>query len=223
MDSSGSISFSPWIDADQTNDLSKIKQEHEMTELDAFLELTRMLVTDPRRVVLFTLLVVAAVSDVRRQRIPNWLTLSGLAFGLLYSAFVPFWGQHGFLWALGGAGIGFGVLFPMWLLRVTGAGDVKLMAMAGALLGLQAIPLALVGSLAAGGVCAVLFAVRHGNLRTMLGNVLRIVHLGGIAVAAGMPVRMATAAPGSVGRLPYAVPIALGTITTVVAAHYGFL
>jgi prepilin peptidase CpaA len=194
-----------------------------MSELDAFLELTRMLVTDPRTVVLFTLLVVAAVSDVRHKRIPNWLTLSGLAFGLLYSAFVPFWGRHGFLWALGGAGVGFGVLFPMWLLRLTGAGDVKLMAMTGALLGLHAIPLALAGSVAAGGVCAIVFALRHGNLRAMLGNVLRIVHLGGIAVTAGVPVRMATTAPGSAGRLPYAIPIALGTILTVVATHYGFL
>ena len=194
-----------------------------MNELDAFLELTRMLVTDPRTVVLFTLLVVAAVSDVRHQRIPNWLTLSGLAFGLLYSAFVPFWGHHGFVWALGGAGIGFGVMFPMWLLRLTGAGDVKLMAMTGALLGLQVIPLALIGSLIAGGACAIVSALRHGNLRTMLGNVLRMVHLGGIAMTAGMPVSVATTGFGSVGKLPYGVPIALGTIITVVAAHYGFL
>jgi prepilin peptidase CpaA len=194
-----------------------------MNEWDAFLELTRMLVTDVRKVVLFTLLVMAAVSDVRHQRIHNWLTLSGLVFGLLYSAFVPFWGHHGFLWALAGAGVGFGVLFPMWLLQLTGAGDVKLMAMTGALLGLDAIPLALLGSMAAGGVCAIVYALWHKNLRTMLGNVLRMMHLGGIAVAAGVPVRMATTGWGSIGKLPYGLPIALGTITTVVAAHYGFL
>jgi prepilin peptidase CpaA len=97
------------------------------------------------------------------------------------------------------------------------------MAMAGALLGLDAAPLALIGSLAAGGVCAIAFALRHGNLRIMLGNVARMLHLGGIAVAAGVPVRIATTGWGSVGRLPYGVPIALGTITTTVAAHFGFL
>jgi prepilin peptidase CpaA len=194
-----------------------------MTERQAFFELAGMLATDPRTVVLFTLLVTAAVIDVRRHRIPNWLTLGGLVFGLLYSAFVPFWGEHGFQWALAGAGIGFGVLFPMWLLRLTGAGDVKLMAMTGALLGLQAIPLALVGALAAGGVCAILYSIRHGNLRTMLGNVVRMMHLGGIAVAAGLPVRTVATGCDSVGKLPFAVPIALGTITTVVATHFGFL
>ena len=194
-----------------------------MNELDAFLALAAMLVTDPRTVVLFVLLAAAAVIDVRRQRIPNRLTLAGLAFGLGYSAAVPFWGDHGVLWALAGAGVGFGALFPLWLLRLTGAGDVKLMAMAGSLLGLHAIPLALVGAFAAGGVCAILYALRHGNLRTMLGNVVRLLHLGGIAIAAGVPVRAATTGWGSVGKLPYAVPIALGTITTTVAAHFGFL
>jgi prepilin peptidase CpaA len=194
-----------------------------MSERQAFFELAVMLVTDPRTVILFALLITAAAIDVRRHRIPNWLTVSGLVFALGYSAFVPVYLQHGFLWSLGGAAAGFGVFFPMWLLRVLGAGDVKLMAMAGSLLGLHAVPLALVGTFAAGGVCAILYALRHGTLRVMLGNVMRILHLGGIAVTAGLPVRIATTAPGSVGRLPYAVPIALGTITTTVAAHFGFL
>jgi prepilin peptidase CpaA len=194
-----------------------------MSELSAFLELAGMLVTDPRTVVLFSLLVAAAAIDVRRQRIPNWLTLSGIGFGLLYSAFVPFWGKHGVLWSLGGAGIGFGVLFPMWLLRLIGAGDVKLMAMVGALLGVQAIPMALAGSLVAGGACAILFSVWHGNLRAMLANVVRMMHLGGIAVAVGVPIRVAATGWLSVGKMPYAVPIAVGTITTVVAMHFGFL
>lgn len=194
-----------------------------MNELDAFFALAAMLVTNPRTVVLFVLLVVAAVLDVRHQRIPNRLTMGGLVFGLGYSVFVPFWGGHGVLWALAGAGVGFAVLFPLWLLRLTGAGDVKLMAMAGSLLGLQAVPLALIGSLAAGGVCAIAFALAHRNLRVMLGNVMRILHVGGIAVTAGLPIRIATTGPGSVGRLPYGVPIALGTVTTTVAAHFGFL
>lgn len=193
------------------------------TELDAIFALAIMLVTDPRTVVLFVLLVAAAVGDVRHQRIPNRLTLGGLAFGLVYSAIAPFWGGHGFLWSLAGAGVGFAVLFPLWLLRLTGAGDVKLMAMAGSLLGLHAIPLALVGAFAAGGVCAILHALRHGNLRVMLGNVVRMLQLGGIAVAAGIPVRTATTGWESVGKLPYGVPIALGTIATTVAAHFGFL
>ena len=194
-----------------------------MDELKAFLELTVMLVTDPRTVVLFFLLGYAAVIDVRSHRIPNRLVLAGLAFGLVYSAFVPFWGKHGFLWSLGGAAIGFGVLFPFWLLRMMGAGDVKLMAMAGSLLGLQAVMPALIGTLVAGGVFALAFALRHSKLREMLANIVRMLHLGSVAVVMGAPIRIATGSWESVGKLAFAVPIAVGTICTVVAKHYGFL
>jgi prepilin peptidase CpaA len=192
-------------------------------ELKAFLELTTLLVTDPRTVVLFCLLVYAAGIDVRSHRIPNRLVLSGLAFGLIYSVFVPFWGHHGFLWALGGAAIGFGVLFPLWMLRMMGAGDVKLMAMVGSLLGIQVIQTALIATLIAGAVFSIGFAVRHGKLRQMLGNVGRIVRVGSIAMATGAPVSMAASGWESVGKMAFAVPIATGTIGAVLARHFGFI
>ncbi|MGJ7917959.1 prepilin peptidase [Massilia sp. LXY-6] len=194
-----------------------------MDELKAFLELAVMLVTDPRTVVLFSLLVYAAVIDVRSHRIPNRLVLSGLAFGLIYSVFVPFWGHLGFLWALGGAAIGFGVLFPFWLLRMMGAGDVKLMAVVGSLLGAQMIQTALLASLATSGVFAIAFALHHGKLRQMFANVGRVLRVGSIAVAMGAPVSVAHSGWQSVGKLAFAVPIAVGTIGTVVASHFGFL
>jgi prepilin peptidase CpaA len=194
-----------------------------MNERQAFFELAGMLATDPRIVVLFTLLATAAVIDVRRHRIPNWLTMSGLVFALAYSAFVPFYLKHGFLWSLGGAATGFGVLFPMWLLRITGAGDVKLMAMAGGLLGAQQVWLALIGSIVAGGLFALLFSLWQGKLGAMLGNVGRMLRQGSVALAAGIAVSPAMQGWQSVGRLPFGLPIAVGTISTVTANHFGFL
>jgi prepilin peptidase CpaA len=141
----------------------------------------------------------------------------------MYSAFVPFWGHHGFLWALGGAAIGFGVLFPFWLLRMIGAGDVKLMAAVGSLLGVQAIQAALLATLAVSCVFAIAYAVRHGRLREMLSNVGRVLHVSSIAMAMGAPVGMANSGWQSVGKLAFAVPIAVGTVGTVIATHYGFL
>lgn len=195
-----------------------------MDELKAFLELAAMLVTDPRTVVLFVLLVYAAVIDVRSHRIPNRLVLSGLGFALLYSVVVPFWGEHGFLWALGGAAIGFGVLFPLWLLRMMGAGDVKLMAMTGALLGVDAVQTALVGTLAAGGIFALAFALRHRRIGQMLANIGRMFRQGSVAVVMGAPVgAVATNGWQSVGKLAFAVPIAAGTIGAVVGRHFGLI
>ena len=194
-----------------------------MGELKDFLELASLMVTEPRSGVLLALLVTAAVIDVRRHRIPNWLTLSGTAFGLLYSAVVPFYMHHGFLWSLGGWAIGFGLLFPCWLMRIMGAGDVKLMAMAGALLGVTGVIPAILASFIAGGVLAVGYSIRHGRLRDMLGNVGRVLHLGSVAALCGMPMQMATTGWQSVGKMPFGLAIASGTIVAVVATNFNLL
>ena len=49
-----------------------------MTEFEAFLDLLMLLASDFRMGGLFVLLVMAAVSDVRFYRIPNWLTFGGM-------------------------------------------------------------------------------------------------------------------------------------------------
>lgn len=194
-----------------------------MGNFTEFLAFTSLLFTDPRSALLIGLLVAAATIDVRSHRIPNWLTLSGAAFGLVYSAFVPFYGQHGFLWSLGGWTVCFALLFPLWMMRIMGAGDVKLMAMSGSLLGLGDIHHALLFSLAAGGALAIGFALWHGKLRLMLGNVGRMLRVGSVAVVLGMPAGMATSGWESIGKLPFGLAIATGTITAVVAAHFGLI
>lgn len=193
-----------------------------MNEFSAFLDLASMLATDPRTVILFGVLVCAATIDVRSRRIPNWLTLSSTVFALLYSAFVPFWGDNGLLWSLGGCLLALLILFPLWMLRVLGAGDVKLMASAGALLGLDAILPAMAGSLIAGGILALGFALRHGKLGLMFSNVGRVFYQGGVALATRTPIVTAQGWQ-SVGKLPFGVAIASGTITTVLVRHFGLL
>ena len=110
---------------------------------------------------LLLLLVVACVSDIRARRIPNSLVLTVLVLGVLVSTasdpVVP-----GLLRALGGASVGLIVWLPGWLLRMMGAGDVKLFAAAGSWLGpLGALNAALFAAVA-GGVLALIwmFAVR---------------------------------------------------------------
>lgn len=194
-----------------------------MTETRAFLELTGMLFTQPRTVVLFALLVTAAVIDARTYRIPNWLTLSGTVFGLLYSAFVPFYTQHGFLWSLGGCALGFGVLFPFYATKVMGAGDVKLMAMTGSLLGAGDIFGAILGSVITGGILALGYAIRHGKLQMMLSNIGRILRVGDLLELAGVTGRISPENWVPVGRVPFGIAIAAGTISTVMALHFGLI
>ena len=105
---------------------------------------------------------VAVVTDLRSRRIPNWLTGGALALGLLGG----FWlgGPSGGLSALGGAALGLLILLPFYAVRGMGAGDVKLLAAVGALLGYQTLlPIAFYGAMA-GGVLSLVIMARRGVL-----------------------------------------------------------
>src|SRR6478752_4835233 len=125
-----------------------------MSEFSALLDLLRMLLVDPRTAVLFALLIAGAWKDCLSMRIPNGLTYGGATFALIYSAIVPFSTHAGFWWSVGGLFAGLLLLLPLYMLRVMGAGDVKLMAMAGAFLGLSETPLAVLWVFMAGGLFA---------------------------------------------------------------------
>lgn len=88
-------------------------------------------------VVLLGLVIAAAVYDVRYRRIPNWLTLLGVLAGLTLNAWLVSDGQPwlGLLFSLKGLALGFGFYFFLYMLHAMGAGDVKLMAAVGALVG----------------------------------------------------------------------------------------
>ncbi len=86
------------------------------------------------RILLAAVAVIAGYYDIRWRRIPNWLVLAALALGLALDGF------RDRPWhALGMSGIGLGlamlVYLPLYLLRGMGAGDVKLMAALGAIMG----------------------------------------------------------------------------------------
>lgn len=78
------------------------------------------------------LVVVAAGYDFRSGRIPNRLTYSGLAVGLALAAVTSGLTVGN---ALTGVAVGGGLFLLFWLGGGIGAGDVKLMAALGALLG----------------------------------------------------------------------------------------
>jgi prepilin peptidase CpaA len=95
--------------------------------------------------------VAAVVEDLRRRRVPNWLTAAGLVGGLGCAA----WGGwHGLGTAAAGTLVGFLILLPFNLFGGMGGGDVKLMAAYGALLGPSGILLAAVFAAVFGGLSA---------------------------------------------------------------------
>ena len=183
-------------------------------ELRPLVDVLATLLLDPRTGVLIVALVLAAWSDVKTNRIPNGLVFSGAALALLYSALTPTRGVD-LPWSLLGLTAGLLLLLPFYLMRVLGAGDVKLMAMTGAFVGVPNIFAVALASFLAGGVLSVVVAQRQGMLRRALSNA--------VLIFAGGPRPTTTVAAGSVGKLPYGVAIAAGTIGYLVARQFGFI
>ncbi len=78
-------------------------------------------------------LVASCITDLVSRRIPNAFTAPALAIALLLGGIQD--GAWGVLGALGGLWVGFFMLLPLYIAGGTAAGDVKLLAVAGAYLG----------------------------------------------------------------------------------------
>lgn len=97
---------------------------------------------------------VATFEDIRHRSIANWINLSGLAAGMVCHTANR--GLAGLAWSAGGAALGFAVFLVFYCLGGMGAGDLKLMAAFGALLGpsgilIAALLAAPIGALVAAG------------------------------------------------------------------------
>ncbi len=109
--------------------------------------------TDAASSTLLAVLLLAAVGDVRSRKIPNRLILSGLALslGFVLGGALPL-GQF-----LGGLLLGGCCFLPLYLRGVLGAGDVKLMALAGSFLGLKAALVSVLLTTLSGGALALFY------------------------------------------------------------------
>ncbi|MCS6953295.1 MAG: A24 family peptidase [Bryobacterales bacterium] len=121
------------------------------------------------QVLLAATVLVAGVYDLRYRRIPNWLTLSALLFGVALNA--SRFGWSGLQSAAAGLGLAVVIYFPMYLVRGMGAGDVKLMAALGSIVGpAHWFTIFLISSIL-GALCAVALLAWKGRLRRTLQNV----------------------------------------------------
>ena len=193
------------------------------SEFLAVLDLIEMLLLNPRTGVLIGLLTIAAISDVRTGRIPNWLVFSGALYALAYNALYPVYPRDiGILFALGGLSVGLVALLPGYLLRVLGAGDVKLMAMVGSFIGAWAAVEAVLASLVTGGMLAIVLALYSGRLSLLLRNAVALFR-GTVLTFATAPGGLTIQGGRSAGRMPYGLAIALGTIGYLVLEQLGMI
>lgn len=161
----------------------------------------------PIRVTLTAIALVAAFTDLKWRRIPNWLTLPALPVGILAQSIYG----DGFWQGVAGAVCGLLVLLPLFVVGAGGAGDVKLFAVVGGFVGMGNLLAVFVLVALIGGVAAVAVAVRAGALSRTLKNTWRIAASAGRGRWAELRERSDLAQPGAL-RLAYGAVIALGTL-----------
>jgi prepilin peptidase CpaA len=167
-------------------------------------------------------LLVASISDVRARRIPNWVVGGGMVCGLVLQVLAPagsglfsfWWGGIGLGWSLLGMLTGLALFLPLYVLRILGAGDVKLLAMVGVWLGPQLLLGATLLTLLIGGVLAVAMMLASGSVRNVLSTVRLLLTTFMVGAHAGKLTSMDLAVPSGV-RLPYALAIGLGTLAQI--------
>jgi prepilin peptidase CpaA len=160
-------------------------------------EIVRLLVA----VGLSAVLGVAAVTDVRTRKIPNWTVLAAMALFIPWAVVHPLpWDG----WALAAAAIAFAVSFGLYSAGLVGAGDSKLFTAVALFAGLGDLPMLAFATALVGGLIAL------GSLILRPTRALVMAKLKGkgdfgpgvpygvaIAAAAGLVVWGAALAPGS--------------------------
>jgi prepilin peptidase CpaA len=149
----------------------------------------------------------AALFDIRERRIPNWIILFGLIAGLVLGAF-----QSGTQFILNVSGFVAGIVALMipFAFRWMGAGDVKLFAVMGALVGYKPLPRVFFYSCIVAGMLA-LVAMALGQARQISFKHFWIdCKFMFLSLPAGVP--NGTLRDSGVYSVPWGVAIGAGTI-----------
>jgi prepilin peptidase CpaA len=120
--------------------------------------------------ILLVLVAGAAAYDIPYRRIPNWLTAAGVLSGLGMNMF-HYQGWPGLRTSLGGLALGFGAYFVLYMLRAMSAGDVKLMAAIGAMVGWQNWVGIFILTALIGGFASLALMTLRGRVKKTLWNV----------------------------------------------------
>jgi prepilin peptidase CpaA len=166
------------------------------------------------KVVLICTVLAAAIFDLRYRRIPNWLNLSAIVLGIGLNVLV--FEVHGFILALLGLGCSLLVYVPLYLVRGMGAGDVKLMAAVGAIVGPMNWLCIFLFTAILGGVVSLIYVVFRKRLnQTLLNLVLVLTELARVRLPADREARL-DIRHGEALRVPHGAVIALGAMVFVV-------
>src|ERR1700736_3091519 len=168
-------------------------------------------------------MIVAAVIDGWKLKVPNWLTfpliLSGWALGLLHN-FGWLAGTGGIGASLAGTALGFALLLPIYAIGGMGAGDVKMQMGFGAWVGaffglgegLKIIFYAFCAAAIIGGLIAMVMITIRGQYRRNVQNTREIVGDLFNSSTIGAVAGKAAERKPRLHLLPYGIPLCIGFV-----------
>ena len=159
---------------------------------------------------LIPLAIIIAYYDVRYRRIPNPFVLATLISGVVMNA--VFGGLPGVLSSCAGCLFAFVLMFLLHVFGAMGAGDVKLFASIGAVMGAHLVLPTFLVVVLTGGLLATISIIRAGAVFATMQRVLQI--LVGLLPGWEMP-RFAVPADRRT-TIPYGVAITIGSLISTV-------
>ncbi len=155
---------------------------------------------------LLPLTVLIAYHDVRYRRIPNPFVLATLAAGVTMNVILG--GMSGLYSSLAGCGFAFILMFMLHIFGAMGAGDVKLFAAIGAVIGVKLVVPTFLIVVLTGGLLAVVSILRARTVVTTMHRVLQIF----VGMLPGWQMPKFAVPNNRKYTIPYGVAITLGSI-----------
>lgn len=151
--------------------------------------------------------------DVRYRRIPNAFVLATLVSGLTMN--LALGGLTGGLNSIGGCAFAFILMFMLHVFGAMGAGDVKLFAAIGSVIGAQLVLPTFVVIVLTGGLLALVSIVRSGIFKTTMHRVLQIF----VGLLPGWQMPKFSVPADRRLTIPYGVAITIGSIIATAIFH----
>lgn len=161
-------------------------------------------------IVLVTTLLISLITDIRKRKILNIVTLPAILIGFIY--YITVFGWEGLLFSGKGFLVGTALLLIPYLLGGMGAGDVKLMAAIGALTGTMFTLYAFIYIALIGGIISLALIVKYRGFW----NSIKSFFLTMFFLRSNFGTQKINANKESSILFPYGVPIVLGTICQVI-------
>lgn len=183
---------------------------------------------------LIILLIMAASFDVKKNKIPNFLTFPLIIMGLVLNIIMD--GFSGLIFSLNGFAFGLAIFFIPFAMGLMGAGDVKLMAAVGSFMGFKFTVMSTLYTAAAGLIVAIGYLIYKKKVfsyfRKYLVSIIRVILINinfkDNSTLENKLKRYAyyNAAPNDTNEklyVPYGLAIALGTLFVLWGNYKGYI